>query len=349
MSQILQNIDLAPLTAFGVGGQAENYLAIKSYDDFLSWLKQIDFSKPYHILGSATNSLISDQGLDGTVIHFIDGQIQFKNNQLIADSGVNWDYLVEQAIKHNLWGIELMSGIPGTVGGAVAININAYGQALSDTLSWVEVYNPQNQQLEKIPFKKADWDYKKSPFSNSDLIILRAALNLKPTSATKLNYPSALLYAQKHNLNPNNLKTRRQIILSVRAKAGSLLNQEDKSLAKTCGSFFRNPVVDQTQLNQLLSFDETKINIDQLKTMNQIHGGQTNRISAAHVLLAAGFKRGQTFKRVRLHPDHVLKIENYDNATALEIYQLAKHIAKTVKIKLNINLEFEVNTLGRFE
>ena len=83
--------------------------------------------------------------------------------------------------------------------------------------------------------------------------------------------------------------------------------------------------------------------------MNQIHGGLSNRISAAHVLLAAGYDRGQVFNKVRLHPHHVLKIENYKSASASDIYKVGRSIQKNVKVKLGINLEFEISLLGYFE
>ena len=87
---------------------------------------------------------------------------------------------------------------------------------------------------------------------------------------------------------------------------------------------------------------------EQLLRQNQIHGGSSVRVSAAHVLLAAGFRRGQTWKNVRLHPDHILKIENIGQASAQEIYQVVQEIIGTVKDRLGIDLEPEVRFLGQF-
>ena len=348
MSQILQNIELASLTSFQVGGKAQFYLKLTKAEEFPTTK---DLPKPWWFLGSGSNLLISDQGLPGTTFHFRGGQIIHQETEglLIADSGVIWDDFVDFALKHKLWGIELMSGIPGTVGGATAININAYGQALSDTLKWVEVYNLQEDKLLKINFKNNDWGYKESPLSKGNFVILRTALRLNKKPKDKIKYTTALSFSKKHGLDADSLEGRRQIILGVRAEAGSLLNDTPVGKAKTCGSFFRNPLVKSDQVEKLIAHDETAFSKKDLLKMNKIHGGQSNRVSAAHVLLASGFKRGQTFGRVRLHPSHVLKIENFRQASAQEIYDVGKSIQRTVKMKLAINLDFEVATLGAFD
>ena len=347
--KIKQNVRLAPLTSFQVGGLAENFITITSSQVFKDYQAQISSFKTCWLLGSGSNLLITDQDLPGLTLHFQTGKIkQVAADLIIADSGVNWDKLVRFSLSKKLSGIELMSGIPGTVGGAVAININAYGQSLTDVLKWVEIYDFNSQTIKILHFRAKDWGYKQSPLANGSAIILRAALQFKQKQLSQLRYPTALKYAQLHHLKTNNLKERRQIIMGTRAEAGSLLNRTASGLAKTCGSFFKNPLVKAQQLQNLLKFDETQFSTQKLKTMNRLHGGQTNRVSAAHVLLAAGFYRGQSFGRVRLHPSHVLKIENYQKASALEIYQVAKMIQATVKMKLDIDLEFEVSLLGDF-
>ncbi len=81
---------------------------------------------------------------------------------------------------------------------------------------------------------------------------------------------------------------------------------------------------------------------------NKIHGGDQARVSASHVLLAAGFKRGQNWGPVRLHPEHVLKLENIKGASAQQIFDVAMEIINVVQQKLAIALESEVKFLGEF-
>jgi UDP-N-acetylmuramate dehydrogenase len=107
-------------------------------------------------------------------------------------------------------------------------------------------------------------------------------------------------------------------------------------------------MVDSETAERLMAYDETGKSAELLKQMNQVHGGDQKRVSAAHVLLAAGFERGQSWGPVRLHPDHILKVENTGGATAQNIYDVAGEIVRTVKDKLAIELTPEVRFLGEF-
>ncbi|MEO5691039.1 MAG: hypothetical protein ABIQ64_02530, partial [Candidatus Saccharimonadales bacterium] len=73
------------------------------------------------------------------------------------------------------------------------------------------------------------------------------------------------------------------------------------------------------------------------------------RASAAHVLLAAGFKRGQSWGSVKLHDKHVLKIETLPGALAQDVYDVSHLVTQTVKAKLDITLDHEVRFLGEFK
>ena len=346
MPQVLEKIKLGPLTSFGVGGPAERYLRLASAAELNSWLTA--GQRPRWLLGSGTNVLISDEGLPGLTLHLQGGKITRHGQLVIAEAGAEWDAVVQLAVESGLWGIELMSGIPGTVGGAAAININAYGQSLVDRLDWVEAYDPGRGRLRKLKPRADDWDYKHSPFADGRLIVLRLGLGLKEEPTDELRYAKALEYARRHGFDPASLRQRRQIILGVRAEAGSLLNDSPAGRAKTCGSFFGNPIVRPEQIDRLLAHEESGLEKSQLLEMNRLHGGRIERVSGAHVLLAAGFKRGQAFGKVRLHPSNVLKLENWRGASAQEIYQTARLIQRTVAEKLKIKLEFEVRTLGHF-
>jgi len=84
--------------------------------------------------------------------------------------------------------------------------------------------------------------------------------------------------------------------------------------------------------------------------MNQVHGGSTTRVSAAHIMLAAGFRRGQRFGgHVKLHDKNLLKIEALEGATAQDVYETMRTIQKTVQEKLKVTLEPEAQLLGEFK
>lgn len=346
--QIFNNAALAKYTSFGVGGNAEQLAFCESTDDINKLLLATNNKTNIYLLGFGTNVLISDEGLNGLVIMQRQGMMTCHNDVLIADAGMWWDQLVHQSIENSLWGLELLSGIPSSVGGAVVGNIAAYGQQVSDTLLGIEAIDTKSGQLQSIPASEIMFSYRKSSLQNSNLIVTKAAFKLSKESLHELTYESALKVATDMNITPDTLINRRRIIIETRNRAGSLYDPNDKTAEHTAGSFFKNPVVETDLAKKVASYDETGKSLERILAQNKTHGGVETRVSAAHVLLAAGYKRGQNWGNVRLHPEHVLKIENTGNATAQEIYDVAKDIMKTVKQKLGITLEPEVKFLGNF-
>ena len=346
---VLKNIPLASYTSLGCGGPAEQLLVVKDTAELEAALHQYRDTQ-ISIFGFGTNSLISDEGIKGTVIITKGGSIIEQGELIIADAGVWWDSLVEFSLAKKLWGIELTSGIPSSVGGAVVGNIAAYGQQVSSSLEWVDVFDLHTGESTRIANEKIKFEYRASSLQQTPhLVVLRAAFRLSPRSTTDLDYASALSIADELKLDTHELEDRRAIILEARKRAGSLYDPEDSSAVHTAGSFFKNPLVDVEQAKKIAAYDESGKSLELLMKQNKIHGGSTARASAAHVLLAAGFHRGQSWGPVRLHPDHILKIENTGGATAQQIYDVAHIIIKQVKEMLDITLVPEVRFIGAFK
>ncbi|MEJ0072618.1 MAG: UDP-N-acetylmuramate dehydrogenase [Candidatus Saccharibacteria bacterium] len=343
---------LAPLTSLAVGGPAERLYTCATDEDLQAVLAEADGQQLW-VLGYGANALISDAGLPGTTICIRTAQILRDGDTIVADAGVWWDDLVQHAIREQLWGLELMSAIPGGVGAAVVGNIAAYGQAVADTLAWVEVFDRTAGQTRRLVPDELELSYRYSRFQTDDfkdLVILRAAFNLRAEPTKEVTYQSALDIAREIGADVSTLAGRRQTILETRGRAGSLWDYHDPGTQMhTAGSFFRNPVVSQETAEKLMAYDETGKTAEMLQKMNRVHGGDQKRVSAAHVLLATGFVRGQTWGPVRLHPDHILKLENTGGATAQQIYDVAREIILTVKTKLDIELQPEVRFLGEFK
>ena len=346
--QISSHLSLAPFTSFHCGGEAEHAVVIDDLDQLDTAL--VSTPKIDWVLGYGSNSVVSDSGLPGTTLIFRNGRIEEKDGLLVADAGVWWDDLVVYAIEHDLWGLECMSAIPGGVGAAVVGNIAAYGQAVANTLQWIEIFDIDSQQRKTLQANELGLEYRRSTLlqSNRSLIVLRAAFALHDRPLKPLSYESALVVAREKSYDVDTLNGRRATIIGARERAGSLWDYRDPAASKTAGSFFRNPLVDNETAERIMSYDETGKSLELLKKMNKEHGGDMSRVSAAHVLLAAGFHRGQTWGDVRLHPLHVLKLENAGNASAQDIYNVSNEIVTTVKEKLDVTLEPEVRFLGSF-
>lgn len=345
---IQKQISLKNYSSFHCGGNAENLVRCENYKNLQRMVEETAL-QPITVLGFGTNVLISDKGLPGLTIVARDGDIALQGNTLIAGAGVWWDDLVQLAISHGLWGIELMSGIPSSVGGAIMGNIAAYGQQTSDTLTWVDVIDRKTKKMQRIDAKNYEYSYRYNSLQKQpNLVILRAGFTLKEKPVKKLEYGSALRVAEELGLDPEGLTDRREIIMEARKRAGSLYDPNKARNTYTAGSFFKNPIVTAEIAKSVIKFDETGKPAELLLKQNQVHGGSDYRVSAAHVLLAAGFERGQTWGNVRLHPEHILKVENTGKATAQEIYDVGQILIKTVQGKLGVTLEPEVKFLGNF-
>jgi len=347
-----QNVPLAPMTSLAVGGPAEQFYTCNSVESLQKILTETS-DRQLWVLGYGANVLVSDAGLPGTTALVRGGNVTREDNTLIADAGIWWDHLVQYAITANLWGLEFMSAIPGGVGAAVVGNIAAYGQAVADSLAWVEVFDRTDGQVHRMQPDELGLSYRYSAFQTDAYkiyVILRAAFTLSPQPTKDLEYQSALDVAKASGIPLDTLMDRRRAILATREAAGSLWDYHSpETQMHTAGSFFRNPVVDDAAIERLAAFEENGRTADAVRKQNEIHGGVSKRASASHVLLAAGFQRGQTWGPVRLHPDHILKLENTGGATAQQIYDVAQEIVHTVKEKLGIDLVPEVRFLGKFE
>lgn len=342
----LLNESLAPYTSLRVGGPAERLIVTETVDETIHALREAD--QPF-VLGFGCNVLISDKGLPGTTVVWRGGDITVEGNEIIADAGTWWDDVVQAAINHNLWGLELLSGIPSSTGGAVFGNIAAYGGQISDTLTWVETYNLRTQEIMRQPADALSFSYRASSLQQqNELVIVQAGFTLGPEPKHELRYESALGIARELERNPEQLDERRAIILETRRRAGSLYDPSDPTPERTAGSFFKNPLVSLEQAKELARFDESGKTLERLLQQSEIHGGSAQRASAAHVLLAAGFERGQRWNNVMLHPSHVLKLATLPGATAQEVYDVVSEIQTTVRDKLGIDLTPEVRFMGDF-
>ncbi len=344
-----EHISAKSLTSFNTGGEIEHYVVVSSDDELLEIASNND---QLWVLGDGANSLVSDHGLPGVTIHLAMNEIRFEDgNIVIADAGTKWTDLVDATVKHELWGLELMSGIPGSVGAAIVGNIAAYGQAVSDSLLWVETvdFSSSEAKITRIQADKLDLSYRSSSLAtdSNTIIIIRAAFQLDTVSQTELKYESAAKIAAELGQNAEDLNDRQSIIMEARRRAGSLLDETNQQ--KTAGSFFKNPMVSPEQAEHIMQFEERQVTKEAIKKQNEIHGGDQRRVSAAHVVLASGFHRGQTWGPVRIHPEHALKLENTGGATSQQIYDVSQEIITAAKEKLNVTLEPEIRFLGKFD
>ena len=138
--RIVADAALAPFTWFRVGGPAEALVRPASAADLGKFLGALPHGIPVTILGAASNVIIRDGGVQGVVIRLARGfnDIKVEPDGIVAGAACLDATVAEHAASAGLTGLEFLSGIPGSVGGAVAMNAGAYGGDVADTLDWAE-------------------------------------------------------------------------------------------------------------------------------------------------------------------------------------------------------------------
>lgn len=132
---------LAPFTWFRAGGRAEALVRPADAEDLAQFLAQLPDETPVHVIGSCSNIIIRDGGLPGVTIRLARGfsSVRIEGSSVTAGSAALDVTVSEHAAQASLTGLEFMSGIPGSVGGAVAMNAGAYGGDIAGVLDWADI------------------------------------------------------------------------------------------------------------------------------------------------------------------------------------------------------------------
>ncbi|MGH0053510.1 MAG: UDP-N-acetylmuramate dehydrogenase [Sphaerochaetaceae bacterium] len=183
---LIANLELGPHSSIKCGGNAQWGAYPTDFEELralISYAREHDI--PLSILGGATNTLISDNGVEGLVIltnHLARRHVQ--GEMFCVRSGCPLDKAISQAIEDGLSGLELLGGIPGTVGGAIYGNSGANGVHIGDLLYYVD-YITFDGKLHRMQTHLDEFSYRRSPFTGrKDLIIYEAGFRLRPTTQT---------------------------------------------------------------------------------------------------------------------------------------------------------------------
>ena len=138
--RVQANAKLAPVTWFRVGGDAEFLVRPADADDLATLFRGLPPTMPVQVIGAASNLIVRDGGLPGVTIRLARGfsAIAIEPDGVIAGAAALDLTVAETAAAAGLTDLEFLSGIPGTIGGAVAMNAGAYGGDIAHVLSWAE-------------------------------------------------------------------------------------------------------------------------------------------------------------------------------------------------------------------
>jgi len=186
LPRIERDVPLAPLTTFGIGGKADQFVAPSTVDELVSAVTWATSSgTPWFVLGTGANILIGDGGFDGLVIHNRVQHVVVDGAYIRAGSGAIVGDLIELAIEAELSGIEHYAGIPSTLGGALWQNLHFLSPDRSRTMFIEEIVEGARVLLESGEVVDVDREWFAFGYDDSVLhhhrhIVLEATLKLEP-------------------------------------------------------------------------------------------------------------------------------------------------------------------------
>ncbi len=327
---IQENIPLAPLTTFKVGGPARYFVEAVTEDDVRTALAfAAERQCPLFVLGGGSNLVVADEGWPGLVLKIaipgISCQTESGSDVFHVGAGHNWDSFVDHAVRESYVGIECLSGIPGTVGGTPIQNVGAYGQEVAETITSVRVLEIKTGQILELSNHDCGFAYRSSIFNTtqqSRYIVLRVTYRLARHGGATIEYADLKKHFSGFPGTPS-LQQVRDAVRTIRQSKAMLIVEGDAD-CRSAGSFFKNPVVDVAEANRIEALAHELIPGNSLPRYPGENG--LIKLSAAWLVEHAGVHKGYGHGPVGTSRKHTLAIVNRGGATANDIVALKDEI-----------------------
>jgi UDP-N-acetylmuramate dehydrogenase len=182
--QMESAVPLAQFSSMGIGGPADLFYKLEKIEDAQPLIsKTRELGIPFVIIGGGTNVIFADGGFKGLVIRMEARKINLGNDSssaasICAEAGAGLAQVIQFALKNNLTGLEKMTGIPGTIGGAVRGNAGAFGTEIKNVFQKALVLTKKNELTEVGP-EYLQFSYRQSVIKQSKDIILKVWLSLQ--------------------------------------------------------------------------------------------------------------------------------------------------------------------------
>lgn len=382
--RIQEHISLKELTTMKVGGIARYFCSVKKVGELSEALafareKKIGFS----VLGGGSNTLIANGNIDALIIKIDIKGIEWREGKdiltsrnsdilksqnlkisksqnvlVIAGAGESWDGLVAKAVRRGLWGVENLSGIPGTVGAAPVQNIGAYGAEIKETLAWVEIFDTESGKFRTLLNKACEFGYRDSIFKRPEgkrFIIMRVALRLKRNGRPNLEYKDLKerfrIYDLRFVKGKGEETLGHPVLADIRKAVLEIRSNKFPDLREfgTAGSFFKNPIISQEQFAALKKkFPDLpgfEVSLPRSKLTANSYKLKAIKVPLAWVLDNICGLKGYARGNVRLFERQPIVLVQNGSASFEEIEAFAKEITERVKKKTGIEIEFEVQRI----
>lgn len=338
MLKITRHEPLSKWTTLGLGGPAKLLCEVSEPGD----LKKVNEiarkdGLPLRVLGGGSNLVVADAGVHALILRPNFQKIQWEDRGddvlVRAGTGLDLDELVAESCRRGLWGLENLSGIPGTVGAAPVQNVGAYGVEISQLIEDIEVFELHNQRIRRMDPKECGFAYRNSVFRKnpSSFLITRISLRLSRRPRPKLDYWDLTQLEWPQDPAPTLIRER---VLAIRRSKGMLIEDASKNKWRSAGSFFTNPVLKLSDLNHIQQGSSSLI------PFRKMSDGSI-KLSAAWLIEESGFERGFRRGAVGISPYHALALVHFGGGLSSDLMQLARDIQIAVVKKFDLLLKPE--------
>ena len=336
-AKLTPNMGLKHRNSFGLDSTAELAYEINSADQLPEIMQDIaDKGLSWRALGGGSNVILPPSLPGATLLINILGQELIKSDDesswLEVGAGVNWHELVSWTLEHKLPGFENLALIPGTVGAAPIQNIGAYGVEIGEYIESIEAFDSVAHAFVTLPKEACRFAYRDSYFKQNPnrFIVTKVVFKIPKSWRPHLQYADLAKQFPDQSSSPNP----KQIFDAVCAIRSKKL--PDPKVIGNAGSFFQNPIVNNSQYEQLTQ------QFPNLVSYPDADGKR--KLAAGWLIDQCGFK-GNRVGSVGVYEKQALVLVNHGGGTSTDILNLAKSIQEEVLGKFGVELEIEPNIL----
>lgn len=330
------NIPLKNYLTMRIGGPTRFMTDVHSVDELIAAVHNAKSQNlPFYFLGGGSNVIARDEGFNGIVIRnrIMEFSPLSENEGSVTikiGAGEDWDSAVERVVTMNLSGIEALSGIPGTAGASPVQNIGAYGQEVADTLLELEAYDAQTDAIVIMKSEECGFGYRHSIFRGDEagrFAILSITLKLYKSNPQPPFYAAVQKYFDEHSITFYTPMEIRTAVLAIRGDKLPNPNEKPNS-----GSFFKNVLVEDWQLDGLLEKYPTLPNYDM--------GDKTHKIPTGWLIEQTGLK-GSLLHGIRIHDKNALVLINESASSYADLAAARSEISIAVRDLFGVSIQQE--------
>ncbi len=332
------NHQLRPYNTFHISTTAAAFATFDSVDqlqELMLYQKQHPFEENPLVLGGGSNMLFTKPYNGWILKNELKGiSVLGETDEFVfveCGGGELWHDFVLHSIANNWAGAENLSLIPGCAGASPIQNIGAYGAEIKDVFHELQAFHLYDNTAVKFSLEECKFGYRESVFKTkfkSQFAITSVTFRMRKQPVFNTKYGAIEQQLEKMGVTQLSIKAVSDAIISIRSS-----KLPDPQQVGNAGSFFKNPVVNNSQ------FEALKLNHPGMPHFTD-HAGI--KIPAAWLIEQCGWK-GYRKGDAGVHPHQPLVLVNYGNASGAEIYDLSEAIVQDVQSRFGITLHREVN------